>query len=151
VARITSVFLFEDDAALVDIASEFIQATAGLELVGTGDGRQDSVDLCLDCGPEIVVSDLSLAPICGLDILSQVRSLLPFARTLVYTGTLDPEAVHAALALNINGFIEKSAGMRTFVTALESLARGHCVYSEGIRKLIPEGLPEPAPPLCPPD
>jgi len=82
--------------------------------------------------PELVLLDLDLPDVDGLDGLLRVRAAAPGLPVLVVSSMAEPAMIDAALAAGASGFVPKHSGREAFRAALQALAEG--------RRFLPEGF-----------
>lgn len=92
--------------------------------------------------PDIVLLDLDLPDVEGLDGLLKLRATVPDVPVLVVTSMTDPRLIEAALAAGASGFVPKHAGREAFSLAFRRLAAGERHLPEGYQ--APAGAADPA-------
>jgi len=92
----------------------------------TGDGR-DGVALALKHKPDIVVLDVSLPTLNGIEATRQIRRGAPATEVLVFTMHDSEELISEALHAGARGYLLKSADGEQILNAVRSLAR-HCSF-----------------------
>jgi DNA-binding NarL/FixJ family response regulator len=102
------VLIAEDDP----LASELIQIRLeqpGIEIVGVAsDGRQ-AVDMVINLEPDVLILDITMPELDGLQVLSMVKKARPLTTVIVLTAHGKPEYVMKALAEGASGFLTKQA------------------------------------------
>jgi len=82
-------------------------------------------------GLDLVLLDLDLPDVEGLDGLLRLRAVAPDVPVLVVSSMADPRLIEAALAAGAKGFVPKYSGREAFRSALSALARGERYLPEG--------------------
>lgn len=102
------VLIAEDDP----LASELIQLRLeqpGIEIVGVAsDGRQ-AVDMVINLEPHVLILDITMPELDGLQVLSTVMQARPLTTVIVLTAHGKSEYVMKALAIGASGFLTKQA------------------------------------------
>lgn len=81
--------------------------------------------------PDLVLLDLDLPDVEGLDGLLRLRATHPDLPVLVVSSMAEPRLIRAALAAGAAGFVPKHAGRESFRAALDALGRGESWAPEG--------------------
>jgi len=87
-----------------------------------GDGRE-AVHLAYQKKPDIVVIDINLPVVGGIEATRQIRQASTGTDVLVYTNENDGDLVREALRAGARGYLLKSASDETILAAIEGLAR----------------------------
>ncbi|HZC51476.1 MAG TPA: response regulator transcription factor [Mycobacterium sp.] len=102
--------LIADDVADVRLlVGLFLEASGQFTVVGeAGDGQQ-AIDLARQCQPDLVVLDLSMPNMDGLEALPEIKQAAPGTRVVVLSGHADPVIREAAREQGADGYLDKSA------------------------------------------
>jgi DNA-binding NarL/FixJ family response regulator len=102
-----SVLLVDDNPAFLRIATRFLQQHDDLTVVGAASGGQEALTLAQDLQPDIVVIDLAMPGLNGLEAIPRLRAMLPEVGIIALT-VLDTNSYReAALAAGANDFVAK--------------------------------------------
>ena len=135
-----TVYLIEDEVLLRDLVVETLADFPGLILVGSsGDGR-DGLAECLRLKPDVVILDVRLPGLNGVEISQLVRQALPEIRLLVFSGAFNLPTVKRVLMAKVHGILEKSAGLAEMRKAIQAVAEGQTYYGPAILQCLPELL-----------
>ncbi|HEY8371033.1 MAG TPA: response regulator transcription factor [Thermodesulfobacteriota bacterium] len=104
------------------------------------EGRE-AVELTLRHRPHIVVLDLSLPGLNGLDVIRQIRSEAPESEILVYTMHESEQLAREALLAGARGFVVKSDSIGRLVDAIEALARHRAFVTPRMAGVVEDGPP----------
>ncbi|WP_185733865.1 LuxR C-terminal-related transcriptional regulator [Burkholderia sp. Bp8986] len=97
-----------------------------LEVIAdTGDGYE-ALKLCRTLHPDLIMMELSLSSLSGLDVISLVRRRFPKIRILVLSGRLYEDGAAAATDAGAEGYILKQSGIDTLKSALSTVLSGRC-------------------------
>ena len=100
------------------------QSVPGLEVVGEcGDGRS-AIEDAGRLSPALVVLDLMLPDMDGLDLAVRLREGPSPPRVLVFSAREDPGAVLGAMRVGVDGYVAKSAGLDGIRDAIRTVAGG---------------------------
>src|SRR3989304_6009521 len=95
---------------------------AGIDVIGEAEDGSALLSMLAENPPDVVVLDLSMPGIPGLEALAQVRQLVPTTRVLVLTMHDEPGYVRRAIELGAAGYVLKSAGRAELLRALTHVA-----------------------------
>lgn len=124
------VLVVEDHPLLRSIIKVACDRTPSLEWVGETDEGEAAFEACRTLRPDVMVLDLSLAgELHGLDVARWVREQGLSIRILVVTARADETAVFESLIAGVDGFLEKTAGVRSMAEALQRLANGERLFT----------------------
>ena len=108
----------------------------GVEVVAeAGDGEQ-AVAAALEHRPDVVLMDLQMPVLGGIDATRQLIGRWPDARVLVLTMVGDDEAVFAAVQAGALGYVLKGAGSVEIGRALAGVAEGQAVYGAEVARRL---------------
>jgi RNA polymerase sigma factor (sigma-70 family) len=106
----------------------------GLSVVGeAGDGNA-AIELAAILRPDVIVLDLILPGMSGLEVVERLALDDTIAHTLVLTGSDEKTAVFEALRLGVSGYVEKTASVEEIADAIEAVARGQLVFSRELER-----------------
>jgi DNA-binding NarL/FixJ family response regulator len=117
-----------DDEHLIRAALARALSDGGIELVGEAANGEDAIELVVDMHPDVVLMDLRLPGISGVEAIEQLGLLVPASRVLVLTRSEQNRVVEAIIA-GANGYILKSAPADAIVSAVRATAAGESVIS----------------------
>ena len=122
------VLIIDDNPVLRRVVAIACAAMAGLDLVGEAGDGEEGLAACERLAPDLVVLDLALPRIDGLEVARRLRASRDPPRVLVLSGRGDGESVLAAMRTGVHGFVVKSAGIDEVASAMLAVARGERVF-----------------------
>lgn len=120
-----------DDELLIRGALAQALSVGGLDLVGETASALDAIEMVVDLRPDVVLMDLRLPGMSGVEAIAQLGLLAPASRVLVLTRSEQNRVVEAIVA-GASGYILKSAPPQTIIAAVRATAAGECVLSSQI-------------------
>jgi two-component system response regulator DesR len=131
----------DDHACLREAIAEVLDATPGLEVVGvTGDGAA-VVRLVEEQRPDLVLLDVRLGLVSGVDVAQHLRHDFPHVAVLVLTGHDDVGVAQALLQIGVRGFLPKTASIPELVGAIRTVAGGRAVLAwEAVQQVLGSGM-----------
>ena len=129
--------LVADDHPMVRYGiTAVLAAVETVEVVGEAADGRALLDLALADPPDVVLTDLAMPGMGGVDLITALRAALPHVPVLVLTMHANDEAVFAALRAGARGYLIKGADGAELVRALESVAAGEAVYGAEVADRI---------------
>jgi DNA-binding NarL/FixJ family response regulator len=111
-------------------------AAAGYQVVAaTGEGRQ-AVRIAGAARPDVVVLDLQLPDVAGVEVINGLREALPEVRILMLSASGEQQDVLDAMKAGATGYLLKSAGLPEFLDAVSRTAAGDTVFTPGLAGLV---------------
>lgn len=125
--------LVADDHALLrrGLCAE-LAARPGWSVVGEAADGREAVKLAGELAPDIVILDLSMPLLNGLEAARQIRRISPRTEILVLTMHDSEELVREVLLAGVQGYVLKSDASRVLARAVESLARHQPFFSRSV-------------------
>ncbi len=130
-----------DDEPLIRSALAHTLSVSGLELVGEAGSAEDAIELVLDLRPDVVLMDIKLPDIPGVQTIEQLGLLAPASRVLVLARTEENRVVEAIIA-GASGYILKTAPPKAIIAAVKATAAGESVLSSQIAGKLLERIRE---------
>jgi two-component system, NarL family, response regulator DegU len=116
--------LLADDHPLIREGLRASLADQGFTVVAEAEDGQSAVDLAIEHRPDVVVLDIGMPDLDGLEACRRIVSRRPGARVLMLTAHDDPQMREAAQTAGAMGYLVKSASTREISDAVRALARG---------------------------
>lgn len=140
-----------DDQPLVRAGLRVLMAdTPGIEVVGEAGTGAEAVQLARDVCPDVVVMDIRMPGMDGIEATRLITAELESTRVLVLTTFDDDDYVYGALRAGASGFLVKDMALEDILAAIHVVATGDGLIAPSVtRRLIAEfaARPEPAPPV----
>ena len=112
--------------------SSALSRVRGLVVTGAFKDGKSGLDFCLKEPPGLLVVDLYLPGMHGLEVVREVRARLPNTRILVLTGHPDGDLPARLIAQGVHGFVDKSAPLNYVLQAIESVIAGGMFFAAHI-------------------
>jgi DNA-binding NarL/FixJ family response regulator len=100
-----------------------------------GNGR-DAVELALRHRPDIVILDIALPVLNGIDATRQIRKLSPASEVLIFSAQGGEDVIRDAIVAGARGYVLKSEADDQIVKAVEALASHHAFFSSEISDAV---------------
>jgi two-component system, NarL family, response regulator len=133
------VLIVEDNRLLLENLKLLLDGETGIDVVGAFITAEEALSGIRACSPDIMLTDLDLPGISGIELIKRTKSLLPGLDIMVFTISEDRETVFSAIKAGACGYIIKGSSPRELVESLNSLFQGGAPMTPRIaRKLITE-------------
>ncbi len=139
--------LLADDQELVRSGFRLIlDLTEGIEVVGEAADGREAVRLAKELQPDVVLMDVRMPELDGIEATRRLRQAGAEARVLVLTTFDLDEYVYEAMRAGASGFLLKDAPREQLVTAVLTVARGEALLAPAItQRLIERFVGRPSP------
>lgn len=95
------------------------------EVVGDLRGGKEAVQATLNMNPDVVLMDIMLAGVSGLESVAQIKRRLPKVKIVILTELRTEEYVREALRVGADGYVLKDASIDELLTAMRTVAKGN--------------------------
>jgi DNA-binding NarL/FixJ family response regulator len=138
----TTVLLVDDHPMVRAGLATLISTTEDLKIVGEAESGEQAVSRTGDLLPEVVLMDLSMPGIGGVEATRRILEQHPQVKVVVLTSFADQERVADALAAGAIGYLLKDCDSRELLAAIRSAALGHAPLDPRVaRALLPSTTP----------
>jgi len=129
-----------DDDKLVSLSLKTIlEATGEIQVLELGQNGQEAITLYQKHQPEVLLMDIRMEVMSGLEAAEQILRQDPSANILFLTTFLDDEYIVRALRLGAKGYILKQ-NFESLLPALKAVANGQSVFGNEIITRLPDFL-----------
>ena len=136
--------LLADDHAVVRIGlASLLEAERDMVVVGQAKNGEEAVQIARTEKPDVVVMDLMMPRMNGVDATAALSAECPTAKVIVLTSYGAADDVAHALEAGAAGALMKTAEDGTLVEAIRRVVSGERVISPEIRQLLAEDPPVP--------
>jgi DNA-binding NarL/FixJ family response regulator len=142
---LTRIILVDDHAILRQGTAELLRREPDLEVVGQAGDGQAAIDLVQELRPDIVVMDVRMPGMSGVEATRRIHELFPNVQVLVLTAHDDDQYVFSLLEAGACGYLLKSAPVAELVKAIRLVKAGESPLDPIIaRKIVTRmnGTPE---------
>lgn len=118
--------LFADDHEMVRIGvSAYLSAQPDIEVVAEADDGGEAVKLALELRPDIILMDLVMKEMDGIEATKQIMENWPEAKIIIVTSFLDDEKVYPALEAGATSYMLKTSKAEEIAKAIRETYRGN--------------------------
>ena len=136
----TRILLADDHAVLRAGLRLLLENQTGLEVLGEASSGLEALDLAIKLNPDLILLDLSMPGLGGLDALPALRKSVPGARVLILTMHDDPHYLRQALKNGASGYVLKKAADQELLSAVRAVMRGEVYVHPSMTRVLLDDL-----------
>ena len=121
------VLVVDDHAVVREGLRTFLALQEGIDVVGDADDGLEAVEAAARLAPDVVLMDLVLPRVDGVEAMRRIRERRPEARVIVLTSFADDEKLLAAVRAGAAGYLLKTAPPQEVVRAIRAAHAGGAV------------------------
>jgi DNA-binding NarL/FixJ family response regulator len=140
----TRLAMVDDDDGTRRILIDMITGAPQLELVADFASTAKAIELLPAVRPDVVLMDINLPGLNGVECVRRLRPLLPQTQFLMLTVYEDADHIFAALAAGATGYLLKSTRRVELLAAIEQVVQGGSPMSSGIARKVVQSFARPA-------
>jgi DNA-binding NarL/FixJ family response regulator len=126
-----------DDHPIVRTGMQTILAhTDDITVVAQGASGVDAFHLVTECHPDVLVLDVNLPDVDGIQVTRQLRAQGMTLAILILTVHSDQQTIFGLLEAGATGYVLKDDALETLVSAVRAVARGETWLSPGVAKQV---------------
>lgn len=130
------VALVDDHALVRDGIKALLAVMAPLEVVGEAENGADAIEMVGRCQPDLLLVDISLKDMNGLELTRVLRSQYPSLKVLMLSMYDNNEYVSESVRAGASGYVLKNSPSREIIAAIEAIASGGTFYSAEIAQRL---------------
>ncbi|MCF8120645.1 MAG: response regulator transcription factor [Deltaproteobacteria bacterium] len=132
----------EDHTILREGLGALIRSDPEIELIAEAKDGREAVQCVERLGPDLVLMDLSMPNMHGLEAIKEIKTRFPGIRVLTLTVHKTEEYVYAALKAGADGYVLKDATHAELSVAIKSVLKGNRYLSPSISSKVIDGYLE---------
>ena len=133
--RIT-VLLAEDHQIVREGFRSLLKHEDDIEVVGEAETGRQAVKLTRKLRPSIVVMDIAMPLLNGLEATRQIRKEIPDTKVLILSAHSDDAYVEQVAVLGASGFLLKQTSSHILATAIREVQKGHTFFSPAVSRRV---------------
>ena len=107
-----------------------------IEVVGEATTGREAVTVAADCKPDVIVMDIQMPELNGIDATREITRADPKVGVLVLTMFEDDDSVFAAMRSGARGYVLKGADQAEIQRAIEALADGEAIFGPAVAQRV---------------
>jgi len=117
---------------------DWVGRLPGFVVVGVSGRAEEALPLVAEVKPELMLVDLQLPGMDGLEFVRAARQVRPAVRTVILSSLMDPLALTRVRESGVEGYLEKDTSPEMLASALEQVAAGENCYSARLSQVLAE-------------
>ncbi len=110
-----------------------------IEVVGEAADGRAAVDLSLQLQPDVVLMDISMPGLNGLEATGRIKKAAPHVKVLVLSAHDNEEYVLQVLRCGADGYLLKNTSSDDLFAAIRSVHAGHSFFTPSVSRIVAEG------------
>lgn len=131
------VVIVDDDMLVAISLQTILESDAAVEVVATGKSGEEAIGLYREYKPDVLLMDIRMAGMTGLEAGEQLLTEFPQARILYLTTFMDDAYIVKALSIGAKGYILKQ-DFEGIIPALKAVYGGQNVFGQDIVEKLPK-------------
>lgn len=131
--------LIVDDHPVIRMAMKMLLEAEGHQIVGDTDNGVDAISLGQELKPDLVILDIGIPRLDGLEVISRLMVLALPLKILVLTGQSASLFALRSMQAGAAGFVCKQGGLAELVTAVNAVASGYSYFPSSAMRPVQQG------------
>jgi NarL family two-component system response regulator LiaR len=140
------VLIVDDHLVVREGLATLLDAFPDLELVGEAEDGSDVVSLCRKLRPQVVLMDLVMPRVDGVEATRQVRAAFEEVQVLALTSYKDDVLVRGSLEAGAVGYLLKNVSAEELASAIRAASRGELTIAPEASQVLIDTMREPVAP-----
>jgi NarL family two-component system response regulator LiaR len=136
------VLIVDDHAVVREGLRTFLELQDGIEVAGEAVDGEDALHEAERLRPDVVLMDLVMPNLDGVDAMRRLRQRVPEARVIVLTSFLDDERLLPAVRAGAAGYLLKNVQPQELARAIRTAAAGQALLDPAVAARLVEALEE---------
>jgi DNA-binding NarL/FixJ family response regulator len=134
------VLIADDHAVVREGLRTFLELQEGIEVAGEAADGREALEEAERLGPDVVLMDLVMPRLDGVEAMRELRRRVPGARVVVLTSFLDDERLLPALRAGAGGYLLKNVEPREVVRSIRLAANGEALIDPAVAARLVDAL-----------
>jgi DNA-binding NarL/FixJ family response regulator len=131
-----SILLVDDHAVLRQGLCSLLKTKPDMEIVGEAENGRQAVQLVAKLVPDIVIMDIAMPQLNGLEATQQIIKASPLTKVLILSSYGDDEYVHKLIEAGSVGYLIKQTAANDLIKAIREAQKGNAYFSPPIAKRL---------------
>ena len=141
--RMISIVVADDHGIVREGLRRLLESETDFKVCGEAADGQEVLDEVQRTNPDIVVLDITMPRMGGLETLERLRSEHQDTRVILFSVHNDPPFIQSAVGLRVDGYVLKNGPASEIVTAVREVMKGGSYFSPAVAREIVEQVRSP--------
>lgn len=132
--------LVDDHKIIRDGIKSLLQNETRYEIAGEAENGEEALALVTALKPHLVIMDINMPVLDGIDATSIITEKFPETRVLVLTMTSEQEHIKKMIEAGAGGYILKNSGRDELVSAIDTIVGGRNYFSDEVKDAIMQNM-----------
>ena len=137
-----NVLIIDDHAMLRSGLKMLINSAGGLKVTGEAGTGREAVESFKKNSPDIVVLDITLPDMSGLEVAREIKKTTPAAKILILTMHDNANYVREFVRIGVSGYIVKKSADSELINAIRAISRGDMFIDPSLTKALLAEAPQ---------
>jgi len=110
-----------------------------IAIIGEANNGEKAIDLVASLSPDIVVMDITMSNMDGLEATKKIKESYPNTKVLILSMHDEEEYISTSIKNGADGYILKDSEEEEFITAIRTVAKGEQYYTPSVSKIMVKG------------
>jgi DNA-binding NarL/FixJ family response regulator len=125
------VLLIDDHRMFSDALELLLRGEEALTMIGAAGDAEEALDMCRSRCPDVVLMDIDLPGMDGIQATRRVKKLCPQAQVVIITALQQPDLISSAIEAGACGYVPKTHAADELVSVIKRAAEGDMILPSG--------------------
>lgn len=130
------VLLTDDHRLLRDGVALMISQTDDIEVVGSVGSGEESINLCREISPDVVLMDIMMPGMTGIEATRWIKTSNSKIKVILVSQEISKEYVSAAIKSGVDGYLPKDVEGEVILEGIRTVFGGQTFFNDAIMKLV---------------
>ncbi len=145
--QVVRIMIVDDHLVIREGLGALLEPFADLRVVGEAENGEDAVRVCHELQPDVILMDLMMPGMDGLEATRTIRRECEGAQVLALTSFTDDQLVRGVLEAGAVGYLLKNVNASELAAAVRAASRGEFTIDPEANRVLVEAMRHPAPSL----
>lgn len=132
----TKIIIVDDHDIIIDGLKSMLLSHPGFSVVATAKNGQEAFELCEKINPDIVIMDISMPVLNGIEATKKILSIMPSVKILALTQYDSNEYILQMFRAGAKGYLLKNSKKKEIIDAVENIVAGNNYFGKNISDII---------------